>query len=216
MLLEEPRVHDMHKESLALFPLQVVLFPKSALPIHIFEERYKILINERLDGQKAFGINLMEGNRVSEVGCTAIVRNVRRRYPDGRMDIEVEGRRRYRLLGYEAGESPYLVGVVQYIETEPEQVDEELVEDTLKLYGELLAIVYRKGIRQIAVKLGRENLAFELAQKAGMTLSQRQHLLELSSENERMRVLHSYLTDVIPRLQRSEELERVIHGNGYL
>jgi hypothetical protein len=90
------------------------------------------------------------------------------------------------------------------------------VEHTLKLYGELLSLVYKKGIRQIAVKLGRENLAFELAQKAGMTLSQRQHLLELSSENERMRVLHSYLTDVIPRLQRSEELERVIHGDGYL
>jgi len=57
---------------------------------------------------------------------------------------------------------------------------------------------------------------FVLAQKAGMDLLQRQRLLEMSSENERMEVLRVYFTDVIPRLERMEVVERVIRSDGYL
>ncbi|HMK38660.1 MAG TPA: LON peptidase substrate-binding domain-containing protein, partial [Bacteroidota bacterium] len=72
---------------LPLFPLNVVLFPRSALPLHIFEERYKVLINECVERGTPFGVALAREKGMADVGCSAVVSSVTRRYDDGRMDI---------------------------------------------------------------------------------------------------------------------------------
>ncbi|HET6273171.1 MAG TPA: LON peptidase substrate-binding domain-containing protein [Bacteroidota bacterium] len=206
----------MREELLPLFPLQVVLFPNSALPLHIFEERYKILMNECLEEEKEFGINLVHGDTVSDVGCTAVVKEVYRRYDDGRMDIAVEGRRRYELQRYDTLAAPYLLGVVKYLNVPDEGVDEDLAHATVSLYNKLIATVYRGKLPQVSQGKVTRELSFLLAQKSGMDLLQRQRLLETLSENERLRMLHSYLAEVFPKLHEYQQIERVVKSDGYL
>jgi Lon protease-like protein len=206
----------MSEELLPLFPLQVVLLPGATLPLHIFEERYKTLIGECMAQHREFGINFVNGETFSEVGCTARVKDVLRRYDDGRMDIIVEGKNRYVLQKYESGRAPYLVGYVHRLNSAREQVDRALALDTVRLYNQLVAIVYKGTVEQVAPDRIESGLSYLLAQKAGMEVLQRQRLLETPSENDRLEALHSYFTEVIPKLEKMEEIERVVKSDGYL
>ena len=206
----------MAEERLPLFPLQVVLFPGSLLPLHIFEERYKVLINECVTGKKSFGINLVEGRKFSVVGCKACVHRILERYDDGRMDIVVQGGERYHLLRYEDNVAPYLVGFVEEFRERSEQANADVVRETVALYNRLVAAAYKNKLRPVSMDTPTDGMSFALAQKVGMSLQQRQALLELPSENDRLRLLHTYLTEVIPRLKDFEELDRIIHNDGYI
>ena len=81
-----------------LFPLDVVLFPGTPLPLHIFEPRYKEMIGECLAQQRAFGVVRAIEQGLAEVGCTAEIVTVVKEYPDGRLDLVTEGRKRFELL----------------------------------------------------------------------------------------------------------------------
>jgi len=206
----------MGEERLPLFPLKVVLFPGSSLPLHIFEERYKVLIGESIDGQQEFGISLLLEKDIAQVGCTAMVSEVVRRFEDGRLDIVVRGKRRFRLQRCEHEGAPYLVGWVEFLPPSADEPDRTLAGDTIHLYNKLVSIVYRGNVQQLQEDFHRQDISFLLAQKSGMDLVQRQTLLELQSENERLHLVHQYLQDVIPKLERREEIERVVRGDGYL
>jgi ATP-dependent Lon protease len=197
----------MRGERLPLFPLRLVLFPRAALPLHIFEERYKILIDECVRGGKEFGINCMRDDQVSSVGCSAVVTDVVHCFEDGSMDIVVEGRRRYKLSSY---------GFVHYLDPVRERVDETLERDTVRLYNTLIEEVYPTKEHQVPLDLLGEETSFLLVPKAGMDIDQRQRFLELSSENERLAMLHAYFTEVIPKLKQAQEIDRVIWSDGYL
>src|ERR1039458_10383971 len=88
----------MQQELLPLFPLQVVLFPRTALPLHIFEERYKQMIEEVLRGKSEFGVVLAGEKGIVNTGCTATVEKILKKYPDGRMDLLTLGRRRFVII----------------------------------------------------------------------------------------------------------------------
>jgi len=201
---------------LPLFPLNVVLFPRSALPLHIFEERYKVLINECVGSRTPFGIVLARENGTADVGCTAKVSSVARRYDDGRMDIVVGGESRYRLLGYDNGRAPYLVGQIRYIGEPDEEVDTDLAAGTIELYNALILAAYKSSGTLIALDRHEPGLSFVIAQKAGLDLARRQELLEIPGENGRLRMLKEYLTGLLPKLKRAEELQRVIKNDGYI
>jgi Lon protease-like protein len=206
----------MPEELLPLFPLNVVLFPEAHLPLHIFEERYRTLIGECLAQRSEFGINLAHEQRVADVGCTARVVRTVHRYDDGRMDIVVEGHRRYRVLRFEPDTRPYAVGTVAILDAPPGEVDASLLCETRDLYNRLIAVVYRGSMEELAPDDRRSGPAFLMAQKAGLDLAARQALLEQDSENARLRMLHAYLTDVVPRLSRLDEIERIIGSDGYI
>ena len=206
----------MSQELLPLFPLQVVLFPTSALPLHIFEERYKELINECLNKGCEFGINLFRENGVAKVGCTAAVTNLLNRYDDGKMDIVVQGKRRYSIAQTVTSPTKYSVARVEIIPVSEELIDTDLVTETVKLHNHLIDIVYRDSSYKLTYDAVNTVLSFKIAQKTGMELGQRQALLEIDSENERLRVLYAYLTEVIPKLQQLGEVERVIKSDGYI
>ena len=206
----------MSEELLPLFPLQVVLFPESRLPLHIFEDRYKTLINECIGADREFGINLATGSDLAGVGCTARVVAVLKVYDDGKMDVVVEGKRRYRLVHRESLQAPYLLGRVEFFTSDPEEPDRELAGRTIRLYNELVTLVYRDTVERIDEALAGPEISFLIGQKAGMDLAQRQHLLELKSENQRLQLLHDYLQAVLPKLEQAGEIERVIRSDGYL
>lgn len=205
----------MAPEVLPLFPLDLVLFPGAALPLHIFEERYKALIGHCLATGTEFGINMVSGGTIETVGCTAAVTRVVRRYPDGRMDIEVEGRRRYRLEASGTGATPYLTGKVRYFEDTEAEVDDALARETVGLYNTMVRTAWAGRVEEEEHHEGRK-VAFHLARKAGLTAAQRQSLLELTSENARLTVLRNHLEDLIPRLARMEEIERLVRNDGFL
>jgi len=201
---------------LPLFPLNVVLFPRSALPLHIFEERYKVLINECVERGTPFGVALSRNEGIAEVGCSAVVSSVTRRYEDGRMDVIVGGERRYRMLRYESGRAPYLLGEVEYFGQADETVNADLAASTIDLFNALLVMAYKENCTPLGRDRCESGLSFVIAQKSGLDLSRRQELLEIPGENERLRLLNSYLTDLLPRLTRQEELQRIIKNDGYI
>src|SRR3954466_359018 len=107
----------MSESLLPLFPLNVVLFPQTDLPLHIFEERYKQMIAECLQHRREFGVLLAENGEVERTGCAATVASVVKRYDDGRMDIIARGTRRFEVLLFNQA-LPYMRG-------EPEFFDDE-------------------------------------------------------------------------------------------
>ncbi|XWK86539.1 MAG: LON peptidase substrate-binding domain-containing protein [Phormidium sp.] len=130
---------------LPLFPLpEVVLFPGRPLPLHIFEFRYRIMMNTILESDRRFGVLLMEpSGKAASVGCCAeIVRF--QRLPDDRMKILTLGQQRFRVLEY-VREKPYRVGLVEWIEDQPPQRElnslaanvEQLLRDVVRLSAKL-------------------------------------------------------------------------------
>jgi ATP-dependent Lon protease len=206
----------MAEELLPLFPLQVVLFPHTILPLHIFEERYKQLISECVREGKSFGINYIQDTEVAKTGCTAVITQVLKKYDDGRLDILVQGERRYALRRLMAQQAPYIIGSVEYALESPEVVDEALTAEVVRLHNQLVALVYRDTVFSIKPDNKSSHLSYKLVQKAGMELKQRQSLLELDSENERLHMLREYFLMVIPKLKHLGEVERVIKSDGYI
>jgi len=201
---------------LPLFPLQLVMFPGARIPLHIFEERYRTLMNECIRAESEFGITLFADGELSNIGCTAVVSSVRKRYADGRMDIIAEGRRRFRLLSHETGPQGYLIGTAEILSTEGAPANQSLADETIRLYNTLVALVYKNKIEPVEVGSKDSHLSFLLAQKAGLDLPQRQQILESPSEVERLTILRDYLTQVLPKLERASEIERIIRSDGYL
>ena len=81
-----------------LFPLHVVVFPRTRLPLHIFEERYKELVSDAIRDGSEFGVVLAQENGLVNTGCTVLVEKVLEMYPDGRMDVLTRGQRRFEIL----------------------------------------------------------------------------------------------------------------------
>ncbi len=103
---------------LPLFPLDLVLFPGTPLPLHIFEPRYREMISECLDRKKSFGVVRAKEEGVAEIGCTAEIITVAKKYPDGRMDIMTEGRERFEVMQVNQ-ERSFLQAEVLYLQDEP-------------------------------------------------------------------------------------------------
>ena len=110
-----PKRNNSTMQLLPLFPLRVVVFPRTPLPLHIFEERYKELIGEAIQGATEFGIVLAKDDGIVNAGCTVIVEKVVKNYADGRMDILTRGVRRFEIVGLNEDKS-YLRGEVEFFD----------------------------------------------------------------------------------------------------
>lgn len=206
----------MNEFRLPLFPLQVVLLPHAALPLHIYEERYKLLLRECITKSGEFGIVLAREQGFAEVGCTAAVTNVLHTYDDGRMDVLVEGRQRFRIRALHTELAPFVVGDIEYPAPVNEPANPTLARETIAMYNELVRIVYAGRIKQLDPDLAEPEISFVMAQKAGLDLEQRQQLLEMDTEQDRLGMLLVYLTRTLPRLKKMEEIDRIIRSDGYV
>lgn len=206
----------MSARLLPLFPLQAVLFPGSILPLHIFEERYKQLINECNASGEPFGINLLRNDVLAPIGCTARVTAIRTRYTDGKMDIDVQGGERYKLLGVVKSPKLYTVGRVELKGEHRETIDPDLVRRVIALYNSVIKTVYNDDRLFVNYDPTSATHSFALVLKAGMGLEERQHLMELDSETARLRMLEAYFLDLLPKLELVHEVDRIIKSDGYL
>ena len=203
---------------IGLFPLNIVLFPGSLYPLRIFEPRYKQLIRETIDSDGAFGINLVEENKMANVGCLAKVDKVVHVYPDGKMEIVVIGTERFRIDSYHDGDKPYLVAEVNTFDDETNAPpDFELLENTIRLYNQLAEVVYGEAEPLLEPSQWiTGGAAFRMAQKSGLDLSLRQKMLEMLSEDERLSFLHNYLTELVPKVKEYETMQALSRNDGYL
>jgi Lon protease-like protein len=190
---------SMPTESLPLFPLNIVLFPSMVFPLHIFEERYKLMINTCLAQDKPFGVVLIYSG--SEVGGSAIphpVGTVARIanwewLPDGRMNILVVGGRRFRIVDYANPELPYLEGLVEYWDDElaDSQNLSPLIDRVKHDFVDYLTLIMSLAdqalpISQLQLPDDPSMLSYHVASNLQIEGSERQELLEEPSAGARL------------------------------
>ena len=198
-----------------LFPLNVVLMPGTPLPLHIFEERYKQMVDECLESGGEFGMVLADESGTRQVGCTAKIVELVQRYDDGRMVILVEGARRFKLNNVMTGE-PYYVGDVEYLEDEPAEDDvSALAEECVALLERVIEAA-TEGSVGIEIEPPYRNLAFAIAGRIEFDLEARQEILELSTEKERLAKVKKLLAEAADRLEREKVAREKAETNGHL
>lgn len=202
----------MEGDLLPVFPLSTVLFPRTPLPLHIFEDRYKEMIEAVLHSRSAFGVVLVRDQGIANIGCTATVEKVLKRYADGRLDIQTEGRRRFEVLMLNEEES-YLQAPVHYFDDEaPGPASAELGERALQLWSTLWPATSSAEVRP--PEISDPELSFQLAQFLP-DLDFRQTLLSMRSEEERVRHLIQYLDEYIPRQRYTARIKSLAPRNGH-
>jgi Lon protease-like protein len=197
---------------LPLFPLDVVLFPGTPLPLHIFEPRYKEMIGECLAEHRHFGVVRAIEQGLAEVGCTAEIVTVVKEYPDGRLDLVSEGRKRFEVVRVNQ-ERSFLQAEVLMIEDEPGTAPREDTARAVQLHSDLLAIA---GAAQDLSAADPSSLSFYLAGSVPLDLDFKQQLLALRSEAERISLLINYLETIIPNLRRAATARERAGGNGHV
>ena len=197
-------------ERFPLFPLGLVLLPHEVVPLHIFEERYKAMIAECLAEEREFGIVWLSGGGLREVGCAAAVAKVLDRAEDGRMNILVEGTRPFRLLR-RIDDLVYPAGDVELLEDREAQIDPEVDAAVRERYADVVerATDERPGTPEL-----RTLDAHRMAATLDLAAPAKQELLELRTEEDRLRSVRSLLAETLDRLDYAERAGEVARGNG--
>jgi len=199
-----------------IFPLGLVLLPHMELPLHIFEERYKIMINARLEDGQAFGIVFFDGAVMHKIGCAAKIQSVVKRYDDGRMDILTRGERRFVIKDLDESR-PYLKARVLFFGDEVEAAtaeDGNLTADTLRLLVDLDRLSQNRRDYDALAKLDPAILSFMIPGLEGFTPQERQPFLETTSPRRRLQKCRAALKTVVKRMQLSAEIQEAVGGNG--
>jgi len=202
----------MQQLLLPLFPLSVVLFPRTQLPLHIFEERYKEMISEAISAQSEFGIVLVADDGIVNTGCTAVVDSVTHRYADGKLDIVTVGVRRFEIESLDS-EKSYLRGAVSYFnDDETGHVSSEEREQAVAGFRKMCRFL-QEGSPPEPV-WDDPQLSFQLAQ-AIQDLEFRQQLLTMRSESERIQQLAAFFPRHVARETHVRHVQRVAPSNGH-
>jgi Lon protease-like protein len=199
-------------ERFPLFPLGLVLLPGEVVPLHIFEERYKLMIEECLEAETEFGIVWMSDDGLKEVGCTARVAQLLERMEDGRMNILVQGDAAFRLLR-KIEDLPYPAGDVELLDEQDDVEDEEppTGSSARERYAELVERVTDSRPSESDLE---ELNAYGMAATLDFALDAKQGLLELRSEGERMEHLVDLFDSTIKRIDSAERAAERARTNG--
>jgi Lon protease-like protein len=193
-----------------LFPLPLVLLPSEVVPLHIFEERYKTMIEECLEERSEFGIVWLADEGLKDVGCTAQIAEVLERAPDGRMNILVRGSTPFKLIARQE-ELDYPAGTVELLEDAAPEVEAAVGQEARERYADLLERITDE--RPDATALG-ELSSYEMAASVEIEPQLKQGLLELRSEQERLRLLARLFKDGMRRLEIAENIAERARVNG--
>jgi len=197
---------------LPLFPLDVVLLPGTVLPLHVFEPRYKEMISECLDRNRPFGVVRGKGEELADIGCTATITAVTKRYDDGRMDIVTEGQQRFEVMHLNQ-ERSFLQAEVLFLQDEAGGPTRQETEQAMKLHGEIMTLAGAALEPSAALEKGQ--LSFRLAGSLPLDLDFKQSLLAMKSEPERLQAIISFFEAILPTMRRTVHVRRKASGNGH-
>lgn len=203
----------MQQGLLPLFPLEVVLMPGGHLPLHIFEDRYKEMIGEALHDKSEFGIVLVTGKGLEEIGCTATIEGVLKEYPDGRLDIITLGRRRFEILLVNE-ERDFLRGAVEFFDDDPDAPPAQPGprQTAIEAYNALQSMWNNQPLENVG--LTDPQVSFRLV-RAVKDLEFRQSMLKNRSEAERINKLADYLPAFAQHVRRERAVKGVAPLNGF-
>ncbi len=192
-----------------IFPLELVLLPGVPLPLHIFEPRYKEMIAECLDQKKPFGVVRASSDGVADIGCTAEIMSVTKKYDDGRMDILTRGVERFEVIQVNQ-ERSFLQAEISLVQDEDDDEDTdkdepgqpmaEMVTQAVRLHAEIAKLA---GTEPSGPDEQAANLSFLLAGSLPLDLDFKQSLLSTLSEAKRLEAVIGYLEAILPGLRRA-------------
>jgi len=203
-------VPDRLSRDFPLFPLGIVALPGELVPLHIFEERYKTMMNECLAEEKEFGIVWLSDDGLRETGCACAIERVLERMEDGRMNILTRGTRVFRVVERQS-ELAYPAGVVEFLQDRDEPVDPDLAEEAHGAYAEL---VRRATDNEPEAGALADMGAYAMAATVDFGPDAKQGLLDLRSENARLRLLTRLFHAATKRLDLIDRAQERAQSNG--
>jgi Lon protease-like protein len=221
--LSEVPVHSL---LIPLFPLELVLLPEQPLPLHIFEDRYKQMISECLEAQSCpsaaqhageFGVVLAKGAKMHNLGCTARILEVTKRYDDGRVDILTAGRRRFEILSTNQDRS-YLRADVGFFDDETEDQATHLAKARAQnLLRQIVEHHDKKAAEFVAeMPLDAPQLSFRIAATLPLDIETKQALLAERSEPDRLENVTVAMEEFIRQFAVTSRVRAKAGGNGHL
>ena len=196
-----------------IFPLGIVVYPGEKLNLHIFEPRYKQLINECLAQKKPFGIPTVIDNKVQEYGSMVQVIELTKLYDNGEMDVKTEGVKVFRILELikEIPDKLYSGAIVNY----PDNFDEGNHDLMMKVMNSIRELHKLLEISKDFKKPDEAINAYDVAHHIGFSLKEEYELLQLMQELQRQEYVKRYLTKVIPMVAEMENLKHKVKQNGH-
>jgi Lon protease-like protein len=223
----EPMDRVRGLRELPLFPLPVVLFPGAPMPLHVFEPRYRKMLEDITVRDNLFGLSYFDASSderenppVGHVGCVAEVTEVQP-LPDGRSNIITLGLIRYRVESYVEKDEPYLIGKVSFFEDEDE--DEEALARRAREVSDLF-IRIAQAVRIINDEQAMlpelpetepERLSFLIAAAMEMDVEVKLELLELRSTSERLKRLRDFLARAVNSYEERARMHQIAKHNGH-
>ena len=197
-------------EDFPLFPLSLVALPGELVPLHIFEERYKTMMTECLDAGTEFGIVWMSDDGLREIGCACEIERVLERMEDGRLNLLARGTRPFRVLERQA-HLPYPAGVVEFVSDSGDELDAQVAGDARAAYADL---VRRATDREPEDQELAEMGAYDMAATVDFGLDAKQGLLDLRSENARLKLVTRLFRAATKRLDFVDRAQARARSNG--
>lgn len=196
-----------------IFPLNIVVFPGEQLNLHIFEERYKQLINECYTGKKAFGIPSVINDRIAEMGTLVKITEIVEVYDDGRMDMRAEGVSVFRILEVvkQIPDKLYSGAIVNYPPNETYH-QANMVRHVITAIRELHR---RLKVNKEFNKADEQLSSYDIAHHAGLTIEEEYEVLGLLREDQRLEYLKRHLQKILPMVAGVEAMKDKIQLNGH-
>ena len=195
------------------FPLQLVVYPREQVNLHVFEERYKVLINEVQKRSRTFGITPFINGRVADFGTEVELVKVVKKYEDGQLDISCRGLRIFRIDQFHSvhPKDGYSYADVSFMESN-ETSSVEIRRHTLALLKQLTGALGN----QYTFKLNQEDLhSSQFVHKLGFDIEKELELVCMLDEEERLKSINQHLRAFIPGLEKADEIRRRIQQNGH-
>jgi uncharacterized protein len=200
-----------------LFPLQLVVFPSSKYPLHIFEARYKSMINYCLNNKKGFGIITKIDSDISNVGCYVEVKSVLKEYDNGEFDIVVEGKNRFSIGKVDVHPEGYFTAEVNEYKDINSDVDAALIADIKQKFEDLLNKIDLQLDEAFWNNFIKSDVkSFKIAEKAGLSIPEQQKLLAMQDENERLIMLRDHFSSLDEQLEKKMIDKMIVLNDGFI
>lgn len=197
-----------------IFPLGIVVFPGEKVHLHIFEPRYKQLINESFESKKPFGIPTVVNNKLQEMGTLVQVTDIVQTYDNGEMDVKTQGLKVFRTLEVikAVPDKLYSGAIVNYPENDEDAGNRQLMQKVIAGVKELHRLL---NVSKDFKKPEELLQSYDVGHHAGLSLEEEYELLGLLKELQRQEYIKRHLQKVLPMLMEMEQLKEKVKLNGH-
>ncbi len=200
--------------TIPLFPLSLVAYPSKALNLHIFEPRYRQLINECHSDNKPFGLPTYQQGKALTFGTLMELEEISHIYPDGKMDIKTRGIRPFKVVEYYSvlKDKLYPGGEVLMMDFNDKEGSQALGKEVIELINKLYKLMK---VKNELPPWQSQFRIYHIADKLGLSLDQELNLLRINDEDERLFLVKQHLQELIPVVENTEQMKQRIKANGH-